>query len=74
MGLIIMKKDYISPEVNITYVEAYNMIAASVTGVGENSVVDLADPNEDIPTTADAKQNVNSVQWENWEDQEEQQQ
>ena len=69
-----MKKEYISPEVNITYVEAYNMIAASVTGVGEDSVVDLADPNEDIPTTADAKQNVNSVQWENWEDQEEQQQ
>ena len=74
MGLIIMKKDYISPEVNITYVEAYNMIAASVTEVGGNSGIDLADPNEDIPTTADAKQNVNSVQWENWEDQEEQQQ
>ena len=72
MGLIIMKKDYISPEVNITYVEAYNMIAASVTEVGGNSGIDLADPNEDIPTTADAKQNVNSVQWENWEDQEEQ--
>ena len=69
-----MKKDYISPEVNITYVEAYNMIAASVTQIG-GDVTDI-EMGGDAPDNieADAKQNVNAVQWESWEDQEEQQQ
>ena len=72
MGLIIMKKDYISPEVNITYVEAYNMIAASVTNVEGDADIHMGE--EETPTEADAKAyRTTTVEWENWEDQEEQQ-
>ena len=72
MGLIIMKKDYISPEVNITYVEAYNMIAASVTNVGGDAEIGLG--TDEAPGEADAKgYRTTTVEWENWEDQEEQQ-
>lgn len=46
------------------------MIAASVTGVDGDAGIGLGKPEDEIPTTADAKQNVNSVQWESWEDQE----
>jgi len=68
-----MKKDYISPEVNITYVEAYNMIAASVTVEGDAGIVRGDDA--DAPGEADAKgYRTTTVEWENWEDQEEQQQ
>ena len=74
MGLIIMKKDYISPEVNITYVEAYNMIAASVTEVG-GDVTDLELGEGEAPGEADAKgYRTTTVEWEKWKDQEEQQQ
>ena len=73
MGLIIMKKDYISPEVNITYVEAYNMIAASVTQIEGDSGIEMGE--EETPTEADAKgYRTTSVEWEKWDDQEEQQQ
>ena len=70
MGLIIMKKDYISPEVNVTYVEAYNMIAASVTDVAGDSGIEMGEG--EAPDVADAKQNLNAVQWESWEDVEDQ--
>lgn len=61
-----MKKIYMTPEVNITYVEAQKMIAASVTEVGGNS--DIVMGEGEAPDEADAKQNVNTVQWESWED------
>ena len=64
-----MKKNYISPEVNITYVEAHNMIAASVTNVGGDSGIEKGDG--ETPTEADAKgYRTTTVEWENWEDQE----
>ena len=65
-----MKKNYMTPEVNVTYVEALSMIAASVTDVAGNTGIELADEDAATPTTANAKQNANSVQWESWEDQE----
>ena len=73
MGLIIMKKDYISPEVNVTYVEALSMIAASVTEVGGNSDIEMGEG--EAPDEADAKgYRTTTVEWEKWDDQEEQQQ
>ena len=73
MGLIIMKKDYISPEVNITYVEAYNMIAASVTQIEGDADIELGEG--EAPGEADAKgYRTTTVEWEKWDDQEEQQQ
>ena len=70
-----MKKDYISPEVNITYVEAYNMIAASVTQIGGNVPDDFELGEGEAPGEADAKgYRTTTVEWEKWDDQEEQQQ
>lgn len=65
-----MKKNYISPEVNFTYVEAQKMIAASVTAVEGVDVEIGGDAPDNIE--ADAKQNLNAVQWESWEDVEDQ--
>ena len=68
-----MKKDYISPEVNVTYVEALSMIAASVTNVVGDSGIEMGEG--DAPDESDAKgYRTTTVEWENWEDQEEQQQ
>ncbi len=69
-----MKKNYISPEVNFTYVEAQKMIAASVTAVeGVDDIEIGGDAPDDIE--ADAKgYRTTTVEWEKWDDQEEQQQ
>lgn len=68
-----MKKYYVSPAVECSVVVAGQMIATSVTSakVGDSNM-EIGDMEKDGVTAADAKRNVNTVEWENWEDQEEQ--
>ena len=57
-----MKKIYISPAIkNETAMDTENMIAASVTGVGGNSGLEMGDGQ--TPGTADTKEN----DWDIWE-------
>ena len=57
----------------IRHVEAYNMIAASVTNVVGDSGIEMGEG--EAPDEADAKgYRTTTVEWEKWEDQEEQQQ
>lgn len=69
-----MKKYYVSPAVECSVVVAGQMIATSVTSakVGDSNM-EIGDmEKDDGVTAADAKGKVNSVEWESWEDQEEQ--
>ena len=51
-----MKKTYISPVMDVTYLVAEQIIANSITSVGGNSGIDLGtDP---PPTEADVKGNI----------------
>ena len=49
-----MKKTYIVPTTNVTFCEATQMIAASITGVGGNSGIQMG-TDETAPTEADVK-------------------
>ena len=59
-----MKKTYIIPVAEPVYVQAENMIAASITGVGGDSDIQIGEG--EAPGTADVKK-VNTVEWEDWD-------
>ena len=51
-----MKKKYMTPALDVQYVQEETMIAASITGIGGNSGIGLGDENdEDFPDEADVK-------------------
>lgn len=50
-----MKKTYMTPALYVDYVQAEQMIAASITGIGGKSGVGLADKNDPVPGQADTK-------------------
>ena len=50
-----MKKTYISPAMDVTFVVAEQMIANSITSVGGNSGLDLGEG--EVPSEADVKDN-----------------
>jgi hypothetical protein len=50
-----MKKTYISPAMDVTYMVAEQMIAASITGIGGNS--GIGQGTGEVPTDADVKGN-----------------
>lgn len=50
-----MKKTYIIPSVEVTYVVAEQMIAASITNIGGGSGIELGEG--EIPEEADVKGN-----------------
>ena len=54
-----MKKTYIIPALHVQRVQAEQMIAVSITGVGGNADIEVADPNPTtgVPTNADTKGN-----------------
>ena len=54
-----MKKTYIIPTTEVTFVVAEQMIANSITGVGGDSDIDLGDG--EVPGEADVKGNSYNV-------------
>lgn len=56
-----MKKTYIVPALHVQRVQAEQMIAASITGVGGNSGIQMGEPDPTagpgVPTEADTKGN-----------------
>lgn len=50
-----MKKTYISPAMDVTYMVAEQMIAASITGIGGDSGIGKG--TGEVPTDADVKGN-----------------
>lgn len=56
-----MKKTYIIPTTEVTFVVAEQMIANSITGVGGDSGVTPADPTDPVPGEADVKGNSYNV-------------
>ena len=53
-----MKKTYISPAMDVTLYVAEQMLAGSITSVGGNAGIGLADPNtQDPPAEGDVKAN-----------------
>ena len=58
-----MKKTYIIPVAEPVYVQAENMIAASITQVGGDAQIEIGEG--EAPATADVK--VNPVEWEDWD-------
>ena len=51
-----MKKSYLQPETEVLNVNVVEMLAGSITNV--EGPIDLADPNEPVPTDADVKSSV----------------
>ena len=61
-----MKKTYIIPALDVTFVVAGQMIAASITEVGGDAGITPAEPTDPIPGEADVKgnsYNVWDVEW-----------
>ena len=54
MGLLTMKKTYIIPAMIVVPFVATQVIAASITGIGGNSGLEIGDG--EIPGTADIKE------------------
>ena len=54
---MIMKKKYMTPALDVQYVQEETMIAASITGIGGHSGIGLADEEDEIPDEADVKDN-----------------
>ena len=51
-----MKKTYISPAMDVTYLVAEQMIANSITGIGGNAGIGMGEG--DVPGEADVKGNL----------------
>ena len=53
-----MKKSYLQPEVEVLNVNVVEMLANSITGVGGDSGLTPANPNDPVPGEADVKSSI----------------
>ena len=53
-----MKKSYLQPETEVLNVNVIEMLAGSITGIGGDSGLDPADPDDPIPGEADVKTSI----------------
>ena len=53
-----MKKVYLQPETEVLKINVVEMLAGSITDVGGDSGIGIADPDDPIPGEADVKSSI----------------